>query len=197
VKHVALALALCACAGEAEAPALPSFDRLGALRSDGRIRGEIAGRSFTLRDARFRIVQGPNRTRVDLLFSDRRIEHCGLPIDRPRHTFVWARVADRTTLAPERLEQRGDDDDPIELHYERPRAGELVTSHRAVASVEIERVDAQAIAGQLRACFADVHESCVAGTFEARPCVSRIDGQAIREPPGLEDGVLDAVGGGR
>ncbi|MBZ0118159.1 MAG: hypothetical protein K8H88_14250, partial [Sandaracinaceae bacterium] len=177
-----IALLLCACSEPSPVP-LPSMGEVALPEGGEALRGSIAGSNFALRDARFRVVDAEHRRRVDLVFADRAIERCGLPIHRPETTVVWARLPDRASVETGPFELEGEPGD-LEVHYERPDGRAFVTSHRAVARLRIESVEPNAITGRMRACFADEDRSCVGGTFTARPCFSRIDGRAIREPPG-------------
>jgi hypothetical protein len=172
------------------------MDRVALEGVAGRVRGRLGGRRFRIADARFRIVDGEGRRRVDLLLADHRLRQCGLPIVRANTAILWARFADRLALprALYVLDRRGG---PFEVHYERPFGRGMHALHRGVGRIRIERADAETIAGTLSVCFADTGVSCAAGAFEARPCVSRIDGRAIREPPGLSDDALEAVGAPR
>lgn len=190
--RVLLALAAAACAEPVPDAPMPALD---AVRLEGAdlsrpIAGELGGRAFRARDVRFRVVRGERRERVDLLVSDRRIERCGLPLARPE-TLLWLRAPGRAALEPGELSS---EDGAVEPHWERPGEDGIDGVHRGVARVAIEAVDAQRIEGVLRVCFADAEGSCAGGRFRARPCASRVDGRALREPPGLADDALEAAG---
>lgn len=188
-----LALA-CAEPAPPAAPPLPSADAVTLAEVGGIVTGAIAGEPFEAQDARFRVVTYAGRERVDLLFADRAIERCGLPIAR-QEARVWLRIPGVTALVPGELALLGepDEDAPLELHYERPGAHGFVEAHRGVARLEITRASTARVEGRLHACFADAAESCVSGAFVATPCQSRIDGRALREPPGLADEALEPV----
>jgi hypothetical protein len=176
---------LLGCAEEAPEAAMPdaravALDDVG----DGAVTGELAGEAFEATDVRFRVIPRDGRERVDLLFSDRPIERCGLPIAREER-LVWLRFPGRTAL------EVGPEDDSFSAHYEVPGEDELRAVHRSVAAIAIDAVERHSIRGRMRACFADTERSCVGGTFVARPCWSRVDGRAIREPPGLDDRGLE------
>lgn len=211
-------------------PPLPPAESV-ALESvgEGAVSGTVDGEAFATVDARFRVVGYEGRERVELLFSDRTIERCGLPMDRP-DTLVWLRFPGRTHLDPGRYELLGEE--PAEgqaaegqgaegqgaegqaaegqgveagpafsVHWERP-VGEglehdIRAGHRGVGRVEILQPDPLSTTGRLRGrlhvCFAAEvggEPECVAGTFDAAPCWSRIDGRTLREPPGLDDEAL-------
>lgn len=166
-------------------------EALGEI-GEGEIAGEIDGEPFRAADVRFRVTSFPGRERVDLWIADRPIERCGLPLAR-EETLVWARFSGRTELAPGVHERTGEDGE-FEVHYERPGEGRsLRAAHRGIARIEIARASAASVEGRLRVCFADDARSCVGGSFTATPCLSRIDGRAAREPPGLVDDALEGA----
>lgn len=190
----AFALAWIAGCGEPPAPPPmpePSSVELESL-GEGAIAGTIGGEAFSAADVRFRVTSFPGRERVDLWIADRPIERCGLPVQR-EHTLVWARFAGRTELAAGTYELAGGEgEDELEVHYERPGEGRSIDAvHRGRARIEITEASPARLAGRLRICFADEARSCVGGSFEATPCLSRIDGRAVREPPGLVDEALE------
>lgn len=192
---------------------------LEGLGADAPLTGTIDGEAFTSLDARFRVVRYEGRERVDLMFSDRAIERCGLPIDRPE-TLVWLRFAGEGALAPGTYRSVNEEGDEVEgaatappvhslsVHWERP-VGEglehvIRASDRGVGVVEIETATSQHVRGSVHVCFATDAEggeppsrdegaspNCVRGRFDARPCFSRIDGRTAREPPGLVDEALE------
>lgn len=183
--------ALLACEAPAPLHPLPEPDEASLARAgDGPVSGAIAGEEFAAIDVRMRVVEGAGRARVDLLFSDRPIERCGLPIVRSER-LVWLRLSGRTSLEVETL-ARTEAEQPFELHYEVPAGeGGLRSEHRGLATLAVDRVAPDRIEGRLRACFADAERSCVGGRFVARPCLSRINGRMAREPPGLVDEALE------
>ncbi len=218
---------------EAALPDPSTVDLAGM--GQGTVAGTIDGEPFSTVDARFRVASYRGRERVDLLFSDRAIERCGLPMERPE-TLVWLRLPGRVQLDPGTYEllsdaplaeggegtaapstaaegtaaegtaaqaeapangdtqaAAGSAEHPMEVHWERP-VGEgldytIHHQHRGVARVEIETVSPTSIVGRARICFAG--DECVAGRFVAAPCWSRIEGRALRESPGLDDGALE------
>lgn len=182
----------CGCGEPAPAPPMPepSSTRLDGT-ANGPVEGQIAGRAWRLAEARFDIVTRPGRQRVDLVLWDVAVERCGLPVERSGAT-VWLRFPGRTSLetGEHTLDAEGG---PFEAHYEVPSEEGFVESHRGVATVRIDEVAPRVIRGRLRVCFADRERSCVGGTFDAAPCWSRIDGRALREPPGLRDEALEPV----
>jgi hypothetical protein len=166
----------------------------------GAITGTIDGEAFEARDVRFRVIRYGGRQRIDLLVSDRAIERCGLPQERPE-TLVWLRFAGDEQLAPGRYVSglEGVEDvleRDVSVHWERP-VGEGIdhsihTSDRGVAQVSIESATATHVRGVMSVCFADARgDQCVRGRFDAAPCLSRIDGRTAREPPGLVNAALE------
>lgn len=194
---VLLSCALAACAPEAPPAPMPDASGLSleGLRARS-VHGRIGGRSFQVHDARFRVVTRAGRERVDIFLADRPIERCGLPMTRD-DTRVWIRFSGRTAIDPGTYALEGEEGEDFDVHYERPNADGVIESvHRGVARLEIRSASAERVRGVTKVCFADTERSCVEGAFDARPCLSRIDGRAIREPPGLSDEVLEAVGEG-
>lgn len=190
----AMALASLGCTTE-EAPA--SMPEASTVSLDGlgpaAVHGTIDGEPFEAVDQRFVVVTRAGRERLDLRFSDRAIERCGLPIAREDRR-VWIRFPERTSLEPGRYE-RLDDEGAFEVHYEGPgERGRYHGVHRGIGRVEVTAVSARAIEGRLHVCFADASRSCVSGAFRAAPCLSRVDGRALRESPGLADDVLERAG---
>lgn len=191
---LALALAALGC-GDREGPAPmpdPSEARLEDAPS-GPVEGRVAGRAWRLADARFRVTRRARRERVDLFLWDEPVERCGLPIERSG-TAVWIRFAERTELDPTEY-LRGRDGGEFEIHYEVPAERGFTEVHRGVGAIRFDEVGPRSIRGRLHLCFADHDDSCVGGTFEAAPCWSRVDGRALREPPGLRDDALEPLPG--
>jgi hypothetical protein len=148
---------------------------LEGLGADAPLTGTIDGEAFTSLDARFRVVRYEGRERVDLMFSDRAIERCGLPIDRPE-TLVWLRFAGGGALAPgtyrsqvsEARDEEGEAPQAegeaaqrgLSVHWERP-VGEglehvIRASDRGVGVVEIETATSAHVRGSVHVCFATV-----------------------------------------
>ncbi len=194
-RSLSVALVLSACQAPAAPPPMPDADSaaIDGATAD-HVEGTIDGAPFAALDVRFRVRDG-EVPRVDLWLADAAIERCGLALPRTG-TRVWVRFAGVTTLAPGHFVQTDDEGSPITAHYERfvGRHGaerDWAEVHRGRTEVEITRASATAIEGRLHACFADAARSCVAGRFVATPCLSRVDGRALREPPGLVDEALE------
>ncbi len=177
-------------------PPLPDASRVALDDVDGPVEGQVDGRAFRALDARFRVVTFPGRERVDLFFADRAIARCGLSVARDE-TRVWLRMPGVTSIALGELAllaaPEADAPASFEIHYERPIAGGYAEAHRGVARLEITSASAAQVDGRMRVCFAGADDSCVGGAFHATPCQSRIDGRALREPPGLADEALEPV----
>ncbi len=190
---LSLCVLLYACDGPAKEArrALPGEEQVTlASGAAGHVaKGKLGGRSWTLRDARFRILDRPRRRYVDLLLSDAHIERCGLPIER-EGALVWLRFEDRKALDPGETEI-ADASSKVRMHYEISAGAKLQSAHRGRGRVRIDASDQRQVSGRLALCFADADHSCIRGDFTARPCLSRIDGRALREPPGLVDEALD------
>lgn len=188
-------VALFAACTSADAPPepLPEASAVSLEGLDEGVSGRVAGEPFEARDQRFVVVSREGRERVDLRFSDRPIERCGLPIARDDRR-VWIRFAGRTALEPGTYERIGDEGD-FEVHYELPAERGVRSVHRGVGRIEVRHVGPRAVEGLVNVCFADEERSCVAGTFRATACLSRVDGRALRESPGLVDEVLERAGG--
>lgn len=187
-----LGLVLSACANVEPTAPMPEASEV-SLEGVGEesVRGTIAGEPFEAVDQRFQVVTREGRERIDLLFADRRIERCGLPTKRVDRR-AWIRFPD-LALAPGQYE-RLTDEGAFEVHYEVPAEhSQFDTSYRGIGRVEVRTVGTT-IDGILRVCFADAERSCIAGSFHATPCLSRIDGRALREAPGLSDEALETVG---
>jgi len=176
-------------ATRAPLPAPSTVDLAGV---EGDVDGTIEGQPFHAIDARFRVVTYEGRERVDLLFADQAIELCGLPLARTQ-SRVWLRIPGLTSLVPGELSllDESTEGTPLQVHYERPNGRQFTEEHRGVARVEITRATSEQIDGRVHACFADASQSCIAGSFRALPCRGRVDGRAIREPPGIADDALE------
>lgn len=196
MRHPLVLTALLVACGSPPAPPPPLPDASSASidqASADHVEGTIAGAPFQALDVRFRAHDGAV-PRVDLWLADGAIERCGLAMPRTG-TRVWLRFAGITSLARGRYVQTEEEGTPVEAHYERwvgrvGNAPDWAEVHRARTEVEITRASATVIEGRLRTCFADGRESCVGGHFRATPCLSRVDGRALREPPGLVDEAL-------
>ena len=110
----------------------PDTVRLEGEELPDHVTGEIGGEAFAAVDVRYRITHGERRERVDLFFSDRHIERCGLPLARP-DTLVWLRAPERSAIEVEELttETGG-----LEVHYERPGEDGIEAVHRGVARAQ-------------------------------------------------------------
>jgi hypothetical protein len=185
---------------------------LEGLGADAPLTGTIDGEAFTSLDARFRVVRYEGRERVDLMFSDRAIERCGLPMDRPE-TLVWLRFAGEGALAPgtyrsqvdEARDEEGEGSRPegeaaqrgLSVHWERP-VGEglehvIRASDRGVGVVEIETATSEHVRGSVHVCFASEADGERSGDATRRG--ARSDPQE-RERGGVSDDRATAGSGG-
>lgn len=206
----ALALVvLAACETPPQAP-MPDVAELSLEDAPETLGGTIDGEPFEVRDARVRVVRYAGREHVDLLLSDRPIERCGLPMERPE-TLVWLRFEGEEALARGRYAAGGDEtlgdalaaqlgeaavDRTVTVHWERPigegHTRDVHAGGRGVGLVQLEPFSPTRVRGRLHVCFADARgPQCVRGRFDASPCLSRIDGRTAREPPGLIDEALE------
>lgn len=167
-------------------PPMPDPSRVSLEGIPRSVRGSIDGERFAAAAPRFVVVEREGRERVDLLFADRRIERCGLPVRRSDRR-VWIRFAGQTSLAPGTY-------DELDVHYEIPAERGFRAEHRGLGRLEIRAAGAGSIEGAMHVCFADAAQSCVAGSFRATRCISRIDGRALREGPGLSDEAIETAG---
>jgi len=182
------------CGGEPAPVALPGMSEvaLDSASAEG-VSGLIRTEDFSAVDVRYRIIEGEERDRLDFFFSDRRLERCGLPIERDG-TLVWLRVPGVTSVA-EATFATDADEHPMSVHYEVPventynRGYEVIG--RGSGRIELTSLEDVKLEGRVAVCFADADSSCVRGRFEAYPCYSRVDGRAVREAPGLADDALE------
>lgn len=187
---LACASSLGACGEEPPSIDLPAMSEVDLDAATGdRVSGTIASEDFEAVDVRYRVVERAGRERIDLLFSERRIERCGLPIEREGR-LVWLRVSGVTSLAPATFATDADEH-ALSVHYEVPIDGGYHSVGRGSGRVELVRLENERLVGRVAVCFADASSSCVRGSFHAYPCYSRIDGRAIREAPGLADEALE------
>ena len=185
VRSMALVLLIVSCGRASPAMRDPPTVSLDGA-SSAHVTGAIDGSPFEAADVRFHVRHGQGE-HVDLWLADASIERCGLALPRTG-TRVWLRWPGRTSIEVGTFETGAS---TLEAHYERAALRDFVESHRANAIVEITRVTSELVEGRLRACFGDEHASCVGGRFVATSCLSRVDGRAIREPPGLADDALE------
>lgn len=182
---------------EDEAPPLPVPPMTQvelATATAERVTGTVASEAFEAVDVRYRVSTRARRERIDLLFSDRPIERCGLPIVRSER-LVWLRVPGVTSLEPATFASDAEEH-ALSVHYEVLGEHDAPAVGRGSGRLELTGLDAERLSGRIAVCFADSAASCVRGRFLAHPCYSRIDGRAIRETPGLGDDALEPPGPG-
>ena len=189
-------VALLACGEPAPASGPPSTE-LSAMSVDAipatPVSGTLAGKDFTVVEARYRVENFPGRERVDLLLSDTPLRRCGLPIVREGR-IAWLRFGGVTSLPTGEARLSADAEDaPFSIHYEDPSAEGRTYAGRdgGDAVVSLGEGELGRIPGKVFVCFGDGQGSCIKGSFVATPCFSRVDGRAIREGVGLEDEALE------
>ncbi len=154
--------------------------------ADGPVAGELAGTAFEVQDVYFRAVRHEGFERVDLVFAEEQQDDCGLPLPRAgRRVFV--RFDDVTEFPEGSVTIDRDGEGDVSMHYEEQIDGKWVGVGVGVGRLEFDEVAESAIQGRVHLCFDDGAESCIAGTFSARACLSRLDGRLPREGTGLSN----------
>ncbi len=185
-----LALSILGCEESGPTAELPSMSEVDLAQATGdRVSGALASEAFEAVDVRYRVVDRGGREQLDLLFSEERIERCGLPVERPGR-LVWARIPGVTVPEPATYATDAEEH-TLSVHYEAPLEERgYDTVGRGSGRLEFIRLEDERLEGRVAICFADPSSSCVRGEFVAYPCYSRIDGRALRESPGLADEAL-------
>lgn len=186
---VALLLAGCerSAHAAAEAPAVQPFEvRSADLEAeglgDGPVRGTLAGETFTLAQAVFRIERAERRQRLDIWLSDQPIADCGVPMPTDARK-VWLRFAGITDVEIGTTRVDVVDEDPtVSLHYELPDgSGGWRSANGGAAVIVIEEARDDTLRARFSACFDDGSASCVSGAFVAERCTGPLDADdAIR-----------------
>lgn len=192
---LALAAALLGCAGEPE-PSAPMEATLDALSVEGlevAPAGELAGDRFQAKSAYYRVISYEGRERVDLYFDDPAPERCGLPVPRSTRRVFLRFPGNQGFDTGETAVAADADDPPFTVHYEAPADHGWRGRVGGVAKLAIDEVDDRVVRGRLHVCFDDGQQSCVRGAFEATQCITRVDGQAIREGVGLHEPLPEDV----
>lgn len=151
------------------------------------LRGTLADRPFALQTAWLRVVRRARVQRVDLVLSEGRPSRlCGAPTPSDARQLVL-RLRGVTALPAGEL--RVDGRDPLrEVFAESPGEHAVEGLGSGNALLVIEQTAPDETSGRLRACFPDVHRSCVAGSFRARVCWDELD---LDGPRGARDRAPD------
>ncbi|MBW2460280.1 MAG: hypothetical protein JRH11_01455 [Deltaproteobacteria bacterium] len=154
--------------------------------TDGPVAGELAGVALEVQDVYFRAFRHEGQERVDLVFAEAQQDDCGLPLPRDgRRVFV--RFVGVTELSEGSVTIDRDGEGDVSMHYEQQIDGKWVGVGVGVGRLEFDEVAGSAIQGRVHLCFDDGAESCIAGAFTARACLSRLDGKLPREGTGLSN----------
>lgn len=178
MKRAALAVAVAlAVACRHEAPPTPTvaaasmdLDTAPAAPASG----AVDGSRFALREAWFRVERRAGRRRVDLILSEGRAARLCATSEPEDARHVLLRFPERTGLSPGDL--RGDPrpDAPVSAHWE-ARVDHRWQGRAGSVAVRIETATEGQVTGRVRACFGPGAEGCVAGSFQARLCVTELD----------------------
>lgn len=187
VALAAVALLVAGCE-EPPAPKAPLEATAASLSVEGLSvapAGPLDGKRFEAKSAHYRVTRYPGRHRIDLYFDDPEPESCGLPLPRSgRRVFLRFPELQRFEVGEWSVEVDADEP-PLEVHYEVGDTREWYGRAGGVAVLAIDEVEDRAVAGRLNVCFDDGQQSCVKGAFRAEECITRVDGQAVREGIGL------------
>lgn len=146
--------------------------------------GTLGETPFRFREARWKIDRRPGRERLEIWLSEEELPRCGLPgHDLGRR--LWFRIPRVTELRPGTWRvDPGQRRAPMSIHYELQEGHRWIGRAGGAAVLRIDAVgELGEIQGRTHVCFDDGWPSCVQGRFRAMPCVSRVDGNAIRELP--------------
>lgn len=140
----------------------------------GLVAGDVDGARFTLREAWFRVDRRESRARVDLVLSEGRATRLCANSDPPRARHVLVRFpgAQGFTVGVQRGAPGATS--PVTASFESHASGRWNGRPGAVA-IEVLTATATQITGRMRACFGPGSEGCVAGSFQARLCVTELD----------------------
>ncbi len=160
----------------------------------GALGGDIDGQPFSIQSARYIVDRRRGFEKVDISLSAGSVDSpCEQrkPKDSPS---VWLRRKGATPLAAEQARLSPNDEAPWEVHYQVRKEHGWIGNGRASALIVIHDVGPDMkLNGELWACFADTHGSCVSGRFIADYCPIRIDKpvrgtEAMERPPPLDGG---------
>lgn len=155
--------------------------------------GDLAGQRFQAKSAFYRVNSYPGRERIDLYFDDPAPETCGLPLPRDTRRVFLRFPGLQAFETGEWAVEADAEDPPFTVHYERGVEHGWRGESGGVAVLAIDDVEDRVVRGRVNVCFDDGRQSCVRGAFAAERCVTRVDGQAIREGVGLHEPLPDDV----
>jgi hypothetical protein len=156
------------------------YDSAGAI-PDGPVTGRIRTLPFKAKDMRYWIDRRQGREKVDIkLSAGSATEPCG-PRKPENSTSVWIRLPSHQSLKIGERRRSAQQQTAWSVHYQTKQEGYWLGNGNAAALLLIRSVRPDfRIEGDLAACFADGHDSCVAGSFTARYCPDPLD-------PGIRD----------
>lgn len=138
------------------------------------VSGDVDGARFTLREAWFRVDRREARARVDLILSEGRATRLCAASEPAHARHILVRFPRAQALAVGTLRAAPNAESPVSAMFETHASDHWVGRPGAVA-VAIDTVTATLVTGRLRACFGPGGDGCVAGAFQARPCVTELD----------------------
>jgi hypothetical protein len=150
--------------------------QLDAIEGD-RVHGSLRGQPFEATHAYVRVVTMQGRERVDLLLSERPIEHCGASMARPGRR-AWLRLPGTPRLDGRAMRVEADADArkaPLTTHYELPSDRGILAHGGGAALLSLRDTGFGRYRGALWTCFDDGEGSCLTGRFEASACRSELD----------------------
>jgi len=142
-----------------------------------RVTGKLRGEGFDARHAYVRVVEMEGRERVDVLFSEQPIQHCGIPMARPERR-VWLRIPGKPAFDGSALRVEANAEPggaALTTHYELPTPEGILAHGGGAALLTLADDGFRRYRGALWTCFDDGQGSCVSGRFEAVACRSELD----------------------
>lgn len=153
-------------------PAPTSF----ATTPDTSVNGQLSGRPFALRSARYYVDQRPGYERVDVLLYDLDTDTPCEDIRPHKPASVWLRSQGKKKIVEGQYRLDAKTKAPWEVHYQVFQDGAWRGSRKANALLAFKKLQPDLkLEGELNACFADSTTSCIAGTFVAHYCRISID----------------------
>jgi hypothetical protein len=138
------------------------------------VSGAVDDAPFTLRDAWFRVEQRPGRERVDLVFSEGRATRLCATSEPEDARHLWVRLAGTALPSIGEFQATPSRDGAVSAHWEARTRGRWQGRPGALR-MRLDTVTEDLAVGVLRACFGPGDQGCVAGSFQARRCVTELD----------------------